>query len=248
MKAKKLDLQTQEQILKVYGTKAAKEIAQDFGCTLDQVYEVARRNGRQQKQNQQVEITNTIHQILLGGFLGDGRFKKNGQKNAIYSECHALGEKDYLKWKFENLGDLTSKTVIYPKNANNGFVDAVEFTTLTTPSLTPYLDYDKTKAISELDELGLLIHLLDDGWFAPSGKEGRFCVCVSNWSDSERELLVSKWKEVFGIDASVYGIKRKDIGFTKKDNPIILKAFFKYFPIELDILQKKCRIILQSKV
>ena len=159
-----------------------------------------------------------------------------------------MGEKDYLKWKFENLGDLTSKTVIYPKNANNGFVDAVEFTTLTTPSLTPYLDYDKTKAISELDELGLLIHLLDDGWFAPSGKEGRFCVCVSNWSDSERELLVSKWKEVFGIDASVHGIKRKDVGFTKKDNPIILKAFLKYFPIELDILQKKCRIILQSKV
>ena len=83
MKAKKLDLQIQEQILKVYGTKAAKEIAQDFGCTLDQVYEVARRNGRQQKQNQQVEITNTIHQILLGGFLGDGRFKKNGQKSAM---------------------------------------------------------------------------------------------------------------------------------------------------------------------
>ena len=91
MKAKKLDLQTQEQILKVYGTKAAKEIAQDFGCTLDQVYEVARRNGRQQKQNQQVEITNTIHQILLGGFLGDGRFKKNGQKNAIYSESGNKG-------------------------------------------------------------------------------------------------------------------------------------------------------------
>ena len=109
MKAKKLDLQTQEQILKVYGTKAAKEIAQDFGCTLDQVYEVARRNGRQQKQNQQVEITNTIHQILLGGFLGDGRFKKNGQKNAIYSECHALGEKITSNGNLKILATLQAK-------------------------------------------------------------------------------------------------------------------------------------------
>ena len=53
-----------------------------------------------------------MNQIILSGLLGDGRLKRNGKYNYYYSECHALGEKEYLSWKFKNLGELTSTSNI----------------------------------------------------------------------------------------------------------------------------------------
>lgn len=245
---KELDNNIQQEIAQLYGTATAQSIADKYHCTIHQVYEIGRRFKKQKQHNKVVEITPIQHQILLGGWLGDGRFKNNGKHNVYYSECHALGESDYLKWKFEQLGELTKDTVIYQKNQNDArYSDAEEFTTLTTPTLIPYKKLTRLEVIQQLDELGLLIHLLDDGWFAYSSKKrtnGRFCVTTYNWSMEEIDALINQWNTKTNIVFTKTGIKRVNIGASCKYNDQMFAIAKKYFPLELDIIKKKFNVML----
>ena len=101
---RQLNKETQEAIAKQYGTMTAQKLAEKYNCTIHQVYEIGRRFKKQQQQNKEVHISPKQHQILLGGWLGDGWFKCNGRYNVHYSECHALGESEYLRWKHQALG------------------------------------------------------------------------------------------------------------------------------------------------
>ena len=240
----------QDEIAKRYGTVKAQSLADEYGCTIHQVYEVGRRYSVQQKQNTKVTITPKMHQIILGGVLGDGRLKRNGLHNVYYSECHALGESGYLRWKHENLGELTERSAIYGKNMNdNRYSPAEEFTTLTTPSLVPYKDITRVEAIQQLDELGLLIHLLDDGWFAYSNPErtrGRFCLTTYMWSVEERQALIDQWHKVTGVKFTNHGIKRVNTGASNKENDKITELVLKYFPADIDVVKKKFRTLIPN--
>ena len=245
---KQLDNAIQLEIAGLYGTITAQKLADKYDCTIHQVYEVGRRFKKQREQNKEVELTAKQHQILLGGWLGDGRFKNNGRHNVYYSECHALGESDYLRWKFEQLGVLTEHAVIYQKNQNDDrFSDAEEFTTLTTPTLVPYKSLSRLEVIKQLDELGLIIHLLDDGWFAYSSEKrtnGRFCITTYNWSEEEIQALIDQWYKQTGIVFNKVGIKRVNIGTSCKYNDQIFAIAKRYFPLTLDIIKKKFRVSL----
>ena len=250
-KTKRLEKEVQDMIANDYGKIKAKILAEKHNCTLDQVYEVGRRYKLQQKQNLEVEIDEIMNQILLSGIIGDGRIKYNGKYNAQYSECHGCEEFEYLEWKFNNLKDLTSRTVIYGKNTKyDDLKDAKEFSTLTTPSLIPYKEIyeNKEEVISRLNELGLLLPLLDDGCFHPyiNNKNGRFTICTSYWTHEHRLLLIDKWKEETGISFHELGIKRVDIGASSSENQKLLNLALKYLPKDLDIIKKKFGIIMNN--
>lgn len=248
---KQLDKNIQQEIAKKYGTTTAQNLANQYNCTVHQVYEIGRRFKKQQPHNKEVNINPIQHQVLLGGWLGDGRFKLNGRHNVQYSECHALGEADYLRWKYQSLGELTENSTIYDKNQNDcRFSDAKEFTTLTTPSLLPYKQMTRLEVINELDELGLIIHLLDDGWFAYSNKErtkGRFCITTYNWTDEERQALIDQWYDKTGVRFYEHGIKRVNLGASSQENEKLFAIVARYFPLSLDIIKKKFKVLL-SKV
>ena len=250
-KTKRLDKEVQIKIAEEYGKVKAKDLAIKYNCTIDQVYEVGRRYKLQQKQNLEVDIDETMNQILLSGIIGDGRIKYNGKYNAQYSECHGPEEFEYLEWKFKNLKDLTSRASIYGKNTlYEDCNDAKEFSTLTTPSLIPYKEiYDNRRIVIEgLNELGLLLHLLDDGSFHPytNNKNGRFSICTYHWTHEERVLLINKWKKETGISFKEFGIKRIDIGASSSENKKILDLVLKYLPKDLDIVQKKFGVIMNN--
>ena len=244
MKARTLTIEERFQISKEYKEgKTAPELSKKHRCSTHQVYDIAKKYGGKYKLNEDVSISDKQHQILLGGFLGDGHFKVNGSENVCYSECHALGEVDYLNWKHFMLGDLTKDSKIYDKNANNDHVKAKEFTSKTTPSLIKYMSYTKIEAIRELDELGLLIHLLDDGWLKVNSKtSGNFAITTYTWSEYERTQLINQWKKVVGVNFKESGIKRVNISVGKDDSAIIYELAKKHIPMNLDICKKKFRV------
>lgn len=244
MKARTLTTEERNQISKEYKEgKTAPELSKKYMCSINQVYDIAKKYGGKYKLNEEILITDKQHQILLGGLLGDGTFKINGSKNVCYTECHALGEVDYLNWKHAMLGDLTKDSTIYDKNANNEHGKAKEFTSKTTPSLIRYMSYTKNEAIRELDELGLLIHLLDDGWLrVNSESSGNLNITTYTWSEDERIALINQWKKIVGVNFKEIGIKRVNISVGKEDSIKIYEIAKKHIPMNLDICKKKFRV------
>lgn len=245
VKAHKLNDDTILKIREDYNKLKAKDIAEKYSCTVSQVYGVKRKfQELGYHLNTKISITEFQKQILLGGILGDGRLKKNGKFNVLYSECHALGEQGYLQWKFEHLGKLTQDTAIYDKNTNNSSNNAKEFSTKTTPSLIPYYLLSKNidKVIPQLNELGLIIDLLDDGWYQQSSQGrhlGSYCITAFQYTEKQRKLLSKQWMNIAGVDFHNSGIKGVDLSANQSETSKIAKIVLKYFPKNLDIIQKK---------
>jgi len=246
-RAKVLTTEVQDKIAGEYGSIKAKDLAEKYSCTIDQVYEVAKRRKLTQRHNKIVNLSYLQEQIIFGGLLGDGRLKRNGRNNYYYSECHALGESDYLRWKFNSLGELTSGHNIYPKNNNLKDVsDALEFTTLTTPSLKKYVDMSKLDIIKQLDELGLIIYLLDDGWLNSNTKLGNLTITTYPLTSDEREALHRQWKKIADISFHNSGIKRVNSSTSSKNTQAILKLVLKYIPKDTDVVKKKFKNVIAN--
>ena len=232
-------LNKEEYILKHYGKIKAKDLAKKLNMTIHQVYGVARRNNITQKQNQIVNIDNDMHQIIISGILGDGRIKKNGKFNYYYSECHAMGEQEYLLWKKDMLKDLTKNSEVYKKNYNNKYNDALEFTSLTTPSLIPYSQLSKKDCIIQLDELGLLLLILDDGWGRKYTNGNGLCLSFNNHYIDELYLLKDAYNSVLDVNSKVVGKKIKFLSFSYKYEYIFKDIVRKYNMQHLDVVKKK---------
>lgn len=233
---------TEEQISFVkenYGKMKAKDIAIEIGRTIEGVYRIARKYGLTQPQNIEVEINEVQHQILVSGAIGDGRFKKNGKYNYYYSECHALGEEEYLRWKHSKLGRLTATSSIYPKNVNNNHSEALEFTTLTSPSLIPYAERSLEQNIFELNELGLLLLIFDDGWCNRYKSGNALYLSFNNHHMKEMELLSEHYAKVLNIEPSIIGIKRKELYFKVEYSKIFNEIAIKYGINDIDVYYKK---------
>lgn len=219
--------------------KTAPQLHEETGASLHQIYDVYKRRGMTNKLNQEIHIDYLMDQIILSGIMGDGRIKQNGKSNCYYSECHALGEKEYCEWKMKQLGDLTKNTQLYGKNNNNEHSDAVEFTTKTTPSLNKYRDmkYDLIPVVNQLNEEGLVLYLLDDGW-----RNGRSLnLTTGHLAEEIQNSIVNRYNEIFNISCHLVGIKRKDIHFSVEDSDKIYNWIINnnFIPLELDIMQKK---------
>lgn len=180
-----------------------------------------------------------MKQIILSGILGDGRLKRNGKYNYYYSECHALGEKEYLFWKYENLGRLTSTSSVYPKNANNSHVDALEFTTLTTPTLIPYAALTREEVISQLDALGILLYMLDDGWTISYKSGNAIRIGSTLLTSSQFDLFADQCENVLGIRPTIIGKKKKAIAFKSVEDVYFIDIINQYNMQSLDVTKKK---------
>ena len=223
-------------VCSLYGKIKAEEIAKYLDINIHKVYRIARDLNVVSHLNPQFELTEEQRQIILGGILGDGSFKKNGS-NYYYRETHAIGEKDYMLWKFRKLYNLTTKRT-YDIPARNGANPQLAIQTVNSPVWQQYVEMPRYEVINALTELGYAIWMLDDGWICRKAKACNISVAGGTLTDEELMLLIDKGKEL-GLDGHIVGIKEKAITFLRHNNARVREIMYSFFPETLDIVIKK---------
>ena len=237
MKNTKLTDEQKTYVENNYGKgKTAVQIAKELNVPLNSIYRFAQKKKLSKKLNPVFEITNFQEQIILGGILGDGSFKKNGS-NYYYRECHAIPEAEYLEWKFNALKNLTTSKLYNIPKRKESQNDQIGFQTVNTPSLNPYVHMDIDEVIDKLDELGIIIWLLDDGWIRKNSKVHSYGVSTADFTDEQINRIIQKLDE-FGLSAHIIGTK-KELSLCSVNNARIKEIAYKFFPKDMDIIKKK---------
>lgn len=219
-----------------------KEIADELQISQKYVYTLCTRVGLPTKIS--YDISGIKEQIILSGILGDGNLKKNGKINYYYRECHSILEEEYLLWKYNNLGLLTKnmKILDIPSREINQNPQK-EFMTRTMVELVKYAEMSKLDIISQLDELGLILYILDDGWKHKYSKkiDSKYNInlAVDGLTPEEREALVKQFKNELNINCKIINKLQNAISFSYDDNEIFIKILEKFGLRNLDVSIKK---------
>lgn len=180
-------------------------------------------------------------QIILAGKLGDGNLKKNGLQNYYYRESHAEDELEYLTWKMNVLGrDIIAKRGLYKiKKGGWNFQQPYGFSTKTSPTFIKYANMNLSETIHRLDYRGIILFLLDDGWFSSHSKSGNFCISGGILTRENLNELCEQF-QIFGItNAHVVGNKRLDISIPRENNEKLYNMAIDFIPKDIDIIKKK---------
>jgi len=154
-----------------------------------------------------------LEQFIRGSLLGDGCIPKIDEKGRNYRMTfgHGLKQICYLNWKhqFLNEFDLAGKIVKRTAISNrykNGFCISLHFKSITHPIFTKFrkMYYPEGKKILNkedvilLDEQGLAIWFMDDGYISkPKNKSFFAVICTTSFTKEETEFLIKflwdKW-------------------------------------------------------
>ena len=218
-----------------------KEIAEALNISDRYVSKIKRENGIEAKISYKInEIQN---QIILSGLLGDGNLKKNGLYNYYYRECHSVKEEEYLRWKFDNLSPLTNGcSVTYQKPRKETQNPQCTFNTKTLKELIPYSKMSKSDIILNLNELGLVLYILDDGWkhrHSKNTKEYNINLAVHDLSDKNKDELIKQYKDILDIDCHLICSDKNTLSFPRESNYIFIDILKKYNLLNIDVTNKK---------
>lgn len=225
----------EESIRQKYGRCKAKEIADSLNVSIYTVYNTAKKLKLTTPLNPVFTLTHGQKQILLGGKLGDGSFKKNGT-NYYYRECHAIGEKDYLLWKYNMLRECSTEHVTNIPS-RNGYSPQIAFQTRNSAVFTEFATLSIEDAIFQLDELGFIIWLLDDGWICKNSKCRSISISSGTLTERQQEMLIEKAVKL-GLSMHCVG-KRRDFSLASGNNSRIKEMAYRYFSPDMDIIIKK---------
>lgn len=193
------------------------------------------------KQNPILNLTGLQEQIILGGKLGDGNFKPNGKHNYYYRESHAEDELEYLTGKMTVLGsDIIAKQGLYRiKKAGFNVQQPYGFSTKTSPTFAKYAHMSIQDTINKLDYRGLIIFMLDDGWFSKNSATGRFLISGGVLTESELTGICHKFAQ-YGVDGvHIIGKKRMDLSIPRRHNQTLHSMATTFIPEDTDIIRKK---------
>lgn len=123
-------------------------------------------------------------QIILGMQLGDGSIQNIGNSSYRCSNIHSIKQSDYLHWKAER---LDVKNIEYVEK--NGYAQKPAERYKTKTFYSSYDIKNLTECIQRIDERGLAISWMDDGYFHKSGYGVWWC-CAMN--KAARDLLLDK--------------------------------------------------------
>ena len=186
------------------------------------------------------KLNDLQRQIIMFGKLGDGHIDRR-EDQPMYIETHAQNQKDYLFWKWSILKDICNHEPVYYPNNNkcfNGIIYEVQPTyrlnTRTIDDLKSIRDMSRLDIISQLNELGLSLHLLDDGYRGSSNWQ----ICLAEYTDDEKSLYIDICNQKFGLDAKIIKDERY-VQFTADSSRLIDSIILKNIPNELDIVQQK---------
>lgn len=211
------------------------QISKTLNISIHSIYSIKNKYGFTQQQNKTFEINDIQNQILLSGRLGDGYFKKNGRYNYSYTESHSEKEIQYLQWKCDILGDMITKNGIVPIPKKGFNVNTMyEFRTITSPSFIKYAEQSLCETIEKLNEYGLLLYMLDDGWFSSDS----FYISRGVLNNKESDLVVDMFKK-YGFDNVNNNNKRMDIHIPKSNYDYCFNTITKIISPNTDIIKNK---------
>lgn len=186
-------------------------------------------------------------QIVMFGLLGDGHIDKRPNQ-PMYIESHAENQKDYVFWKYSMLKDLCNKEPVYKKPIIRHFncgdylcQGSYRINTRVIDDLGPIRAMSKSQIIDELNELGLCLHLLDDGCRCKSNWE----LCVASFTNEEKLRYIKVCKTKFDIEPYITSDVRY-IKFRAEDSRRIDKMILQNIPNDLDIV--KYKILLNKHI
>lgn len=219
------------------------EMADEAGASLRVIQkwcqEIHNLDARSYKEHK--KLTDLQKQLIMFGRLGDGHIDRR-ENQPMYIENHAENQKDYIYWKWLILKDICNQEPVYypPQEHSFGGDKTYEckaqyrICTRIVNELKPIRAMSIGDILLQLNEFGLSIHTLDDGFRSDSNWE----VCLAEWSDEEVELYLDICKEKFGLD----GYRMKDqryIKFTADSSRILDKIILRNIPNDLDIVRYK---------
>lgn len=214
------------------------QIARDYGVSRGSVTTFGKMFDSDYKDNAHIR-----HQMLLGSKLGDGYFQETANGIYKYRETHSVKEVEYAMWKYLMLGEHSDGVEICNKNNGN----AVELYTNARASsfVEHYYNLTTEDTIKNIEIEGLLVWLLDDGWYSDHSSKGDFNICSTILTSEQKGGLQAKFSQ-YGIGTSLIG-KRQDISISSQDNYVLLAHLEKMmFTLDLDIVNKKFGNIIKQ--
>lgn len=186
------------------------------------------------------KLNDLQYQIILFGTLGDGHIDKR-EDEPLYIESHSIEEKDYLFWKYEILKDLCGQPPVYHEEkysnfgGNNYYLckPTYRMGTRVINDLKRIRNMSRSDKISQLNEFGFCLHILDDG-----NRGDLWTNCLAEWSDEEVELYIRICKERFGLNCK----RQTDVRYVQFDaysSTKIDSMILKNIPNDIDIVHKK---------
>lgn len=225
--------------------KTHKEMANEANCSVRVIQkwcsEKHKLNRKTYKRNK--HLSPKQRELIMFSLLGDGHITKKDQPTFIIT--HADNQKDYLYWKYDILKDLCAtvpKHYAPPSDSSNDYKKCkyqsryrfYRFGTKIINDLIPIREMPKNEIINQLNEFGICVHLLDDA----SRSHSNWVVCVASFTETERDLYITKCKENLGLNCK----KQKDnryIAFDAVSSRKIDDLMLTYFPNDLDIIKYK---------
>ena len=190
------------------------------------------------------KIDEKTKQILLGSLLGDGSIFSNSKRSAYYQEIHSIKQKDYLLWKYRNLGKflgLKSRTYKTFEKTQKKYYGKIRINSKSLPELLYYrkLFYPNGKKtvsnqiLDQINKLGLALWYCDDGNYHIIGKTVR--IMTDGFSFEEQKLIKNWFLKSWGISCKI--IKRKTgsyyIQFDRKEADNFLKLIMNHVPLSM---------------
>lgn len=219
------------------------EMAEEAGASLrviqkwcQEIHDLDARSYKKHK-----KLNDIQKQLVMFGRLGDGHIDRR-ENQPMYIETHADNQKDYIYWKWSILKDICNKEPVYYPPAQHSFGgDKVyecrahyRICTRIIDDLKPIRAMSIGEILYQLNEFGLSVHALDDGFRSNSNWE----ICLAEWNDEEIELYLNICKKRFDLD----GYRLTDnryIKFTAESSRRLDEIILSVVPNNLDIIRYK---------
>lgn len=171
--------------------------------------------------HQDINIDNSLHGFLIGSKLGDGAFvKKSDNHNTYIVYKHSEKQYNYLLWKYNFLmkNEVLNKNKIIKEsklvNCYNTQNKQYYFSTKSLKELNYYKTTSLSKLISEINIIGLIIWIFDDGSF---DKNGMCRICFPNKTYEEKYIVLNTLSRKFSLSCYLYEYEKNH----SKDNIMI---------------------------
>lgn len=223
------------------------EMAEEAGCKLRTIQkwcgDVHGLNVRTFRKHK--KLTEKQRELIMFSRLGDGHIDRR-EEQPLFIVSHAANQKDYLFWKYDILKDIcNNKPTYYPskpfKNDSTHMCQPYyRISTKIVDELGEIRDLSYEYIIKHLNEFGLSIFMLDDG-----SRRDLWELCVADYTDDEKSLMLSIFKSTFGLDGKLLKDTRY-MNFTAESSRKIDEIILRNIPNDLDII--KYKIIDNNKI
>lgn len=218
--------------------KKAPQIASEHGWTprvVEKWMGIFKINNRTYQQMK--KLSDRQKELITFSLLGDGCIATND----IFIVSHSIKQKDYLFWKYSILKDICNQEPTYyaaNKKIMNGKEISVaasyRFNTKKISELKEIRELPVSKIIDSLNDFGLSIWMLDDGYRGPSWE-----LCLASYSEDEKQHILEVLKKRGFESTHLGGYDPRYLHFSTDDSRKIDQIILKEIPNEFDIIKYK---------